>query len=74
MKKSLENQLTMCDMIQDDPSQSHPDQDVHRTCLTYNICDTPKKLDNDLYTFVQWQRHNEELLSRSIQGHHQSNV
>lgn len=75
MDKSLVKQNTMCDMIPDDGVfRKNTDQDIHRSCITYNVCKSPEKQDNDLYTFIQWQEHNEDLLRRSIKGHHQSNV
>lgn len=74
MKKTLENQLSMCDMIpNNDASKTHDEQGL--TCTAYNVCQTVEKAqENDLYPFVQWHEHNKDLLSRSIQGHHQSNV
>lgn len=74
MDKSLVKQSTMCDMIPHNGAQENADQDTHRSCTTYNICTAPEKQENDLYTFIQWQEHNEDLLRRSIKGHHQSNV
>ncbi|VVC29221.1 Hypothetical protein CINCED_3A002448 [Cinara cedri] len=77
MKKSLENQLTMCDMLPNGPCQMDivVDQDVRRKCSSYKICEKPEKLDDHdgLYSFVQWQEYNRDLLTRSIQGHRQSN-
>lgn len=72
MAKSLEKQLTMCDMLPDD--QSHANcSDRQQACLTRNLCIALPEDDN-LYSFVEWQKNNEELLTKSIQGHHQSNV
>ncbi|KAL4132151.1 hypothetical protein QTP88_009358 [Uroleucon formosanum] len=66
-------QLSMCNMISDDLSKTK-NQGVPNSCVTHNICADKPELENNLYTFLQWQKHNEELLSRSVQGHHQSNV
>lgn len=76
MEKSLKNQLSMCDMIPDDLSQIDADQNIRKpsTCVTHSICVAHEKPTNDLYSFVQWQKHNKELLSQSIEGHHHSNV
>lgn len=72
MAKSLEKQLTMCDMLPDD--QAHANcSDRQQDCLTRNLCNA-LPVDNNLYSFVEWQKNNQDLLSRSIQGHHQSNV
>ncbi|XP_008187402.1 tektin-4 [Acyrthosiphon pisum] len=73
-KSSTPNrQLSMCDMISDDLSGMN-NQDVPKSCVTHDICADKPKLANNFCTFLQWQKHNEELLSRSVQGHHQSNV
>jgi len=66
-------QLSMCDMISDDLSEIN-NEGIPRSCVTHNICEDKPKLTNNICTFLQWQKHNEELLSRSVQGHHQSNV
>jgi len=75
MEKSptLNRQLSMCDMISDDLSEIN-NQGVLKSCATHNICADNPKLENSFCTFLQWQKHNEELLGRSVQGHHQSNV
>lgn len=66
-------QLSMCNMISDGLSETN-DQGVPKSCVTHNICADSPKLENNYFTFLQWQKHNQELLGRSIQGHHQSNV
>lgn len=73
-KSSTPNrQLSMCDMISDDLSGIN-NQGVPKSCVTHEICADKPKLENNFFTFLQWQKHNEELLNRSVQGHHQSNV
>lgn len=77
MEKSLQKQLTMCDMIPDVLSQTNTCKNVEKSsdnCVTNSICAALEKPAKDLYSFVQWQKHNKELLSRSIEGHHHSNV
>lgn len=75
MEKSstLNRQLSMCDMISNDVSEIN-NQGILKSCVTHNICSDNPKLDNNPCTFLQWQKHNEELLGRSVQGHHQSNL
>lgn len=72
MKKTLEKQPSMCDMIPDDRSRA--EHGGRRSCVTYNVCRTPEKQEDGMYSFDQWQKHNERLLNSSVQGHHQSNV
>lgn len=74
MSVPLKSQLTMCDMIPDNPTERTTDQGIRRSCVTYDLCQRPAKEADNLYSFVQWQKHNEDLLSRSAQGHHQSSV
>jgi hypothetical protein len=73
-KNSTPNrQLSMCDMISDDLSQIK-NQAIDKPCVTHNICADHTEKEKTFSSFLQWQKHNEELLNRSNQGHHQSNV
>ncbi|XP_060854782.1 tektin-4-like [Rhopalosiphum padi] len=73
-KNSTPNrQLSMCDMISDDLSQIK-NQAIDKPCVTHNICADHTEKEITFSSFLQWQKHNEELLNRSNQGHHQSNV
>lgn len=81
MDKPLEKQLTMCDMALDDraPEISNTDQRLSCSSDVQQSCgEIAEKLLQDngsgYYSFGQWQKHNEDMLSRSVRGHHQSNV
>jgi len=66
-------QLSMCDMIPDDLSQIN-NQVIEKPCVTHNICADNPKTEKKFSSFLEWQKHNEDLLQRSVQGHHHSNV
>ncbi|XP_027850546.1 tektin-4 isoform X1 [Aphis gossypii] len=66
-------QLSMCDMISDDLSQIN-NQAIEKPCVTHNICADNPETENKFSSFLEWQKHNEDLLQRSVQGHHHSNV
>lgn len=77
MNRTLAKQATMCDMMPAADGSSGTnvvDDGAPQSCLMRDVGRDPVKQANDLYSFVQWQEHNEDMLIRSVQGHHQSNV
>ncbi|XP_025202603.1 tektin-4 [Melanaphis sacchari] len=67
------HQISMCDMISNDSSQIN-NQIIHKPCIIQNICANNPEKEKTFSSFLQWQKHNEVLLNRSVQGHHQLNV
>lgn len=74
MEKSFKKKVSMCDMLIRD--QTTDNQNSYQPCITHDICKTDEKQENNglLHPIVEWQKYNEDILNRSIQGHHHSNV